>query len=207
MRNYYPTKHAIEQAQERLGKDAEQAKNHLVQLMQTAAFQGIGSRGARIYDHYKSRTRLVLAEKTDTIITVYPMDTDKGDAPVERVPIDSEMTSIPSIPEATETKPKLSQDNVFISAFQAIIKRELTKARRNYVREYRKLTEEIAVIGLEIAQLNLNKARAKSPVTQGHITDKVSEIHAIQTELAEQRKQLEAQFRAMKSEVGGLVDV
>lgn len=190
MKKYEITRHAIEQAVNRFGKQRESARNELNQLMQTAVYQGNAGAG-RIFDHYPTRTRFILADTKDIVITVYSMDSVKG-----------EEDTLEASPVEKTTR---VEGNEFLASFQATVKRELTKARRQFVRESRKLTEEIAVIGLEIAQLKLNKARARSPITQRQIADKVAQIHEEQTKLAEQRKQLEAQFRAMKSEVSGFV--
>ncbi|MEK5109879.1 hypothetical protein MHI57_24770 [Cytobacillus sp. FSL K6-0129] len=73
MKEYIVTKHAIQRAVERLGQTEQHAPHHLKQLMQTAFYQGEtpGPNGfiRKFYDHFKTKTRLVvIGEK---IITVY----------------------------------------------------------------------------------------------------------------------------------------
>jgi len=84
MKKYAVSQHAVERAIQRLGQPVHNAKNHLIQLMQTAVFNGVvpGKLGpCRIYDHYATRTRMIVAEDNDTIVTVYSMDSVKGGAP------------------------------------------------------------------------------------------------------------------------------
>ncbi|WP_096436561.1 hypothetical protein [Alteribacter populi] len=76
MKEYHVTSHAIERAVERLGQTRSHARNHLVTLMQTAVYQGEqpNARGVmtKIYDHHRSRTRLVV--DGTRIVTAYKME-------------------------------------------------------------------------------------------------------------------------------------
>lgn len=73
MKEYIVTDHAKQRAVERLGKSEHNAAHHLKQLMQSAFYQGDSPRQdgsiAKVYDHYKSRTRLFVID--NVIITVY----------------------------------------------------------------------------------------------------------------------------------------
>lgn len=73
MKEYIVTEHAKKRAIERLGQTEPGAAHHLKQLMQSAFYQGDSPRKdgsiAKIYDHYKSQTRLFLID--NVIITVY----------------------------------------------------------------------------------------------------------------------------------------
>ena len=171
MKPYRVTDHAIDRAVERLGKERCHARGYLQQLMQTAVYTGDSGKG-RIFDHYKTRTRLVLDRTHDTVITVYSMDADKPSA----LPIDN---------------------NAIISKARDVIKRELSKFRRQFTKETRSLTIECAELNVEIAQLTLNKARAKSPITQDYIQAKIfalqgraAAINERLTEMADEYEQV-----------------
>ncbi|MHC8516814.1 hypothetical protein [Sporosarcina sp. ITBMC105] len=154
-----------------------------MQLMQTAVFQGNDGAG-RIYDHHKTRTRMILSADKDVIITVYSMDTVKG-APT-------------------------TQSGLFTGAIKATIERELRKATVNYRRVYRQYTHRLADVNLEIATLFRNKVRCKHPGTQAIIQAQIDvladEAKAIQNAMATQ----ESEYRAVETEamtyLGGAID-
>lgn len=184
---YNPSVHAVERIRQYFGIMEDGAKSFVNEAMRKAKYVTTQRDGNLVYKYEDKDAMIVVDDKTNVVITILPPN-GKGKH------------------NKTDSL-KLSQDNVFISAFQATIKRELTKARRIYIRETRSLAEEIAVLGVDIAQLTLNKARARSPITQGHIQRKIDELHAEAVRKDDEKVELEAQFRAMKSEVGGLVDV
>ncbi|MET3658476.1 hypothetical protein [Sporosarcina psychrophila] len=188
---YRPAAHAIERLREYFGVKEIHALDFSNESMVKAQFVTNQTDGRRLYKNDDLDVMIVVAED-NTIITYLP-------APDKRREI--KRTGKPLNP-AVKTQETLVSigNNPVIAAAHATIQRELAKARRSFTREYRRLTEEIAVIGLEIARHSLNKARARSPITQQQITEKVSEIHAEQTQLAEQRKQLETEYRAIKTE-------
>ena len=193
---YRPAAHAIERLREYFGVKEIHALDFSNDVMQKAQFVTTQTDGRRLYKNDELDVMVVVAQD-NTIITYLP-------APEKRREI--ERTGAPL---STETTPKpnglFTGDNAFLTSFQTVIQRELTKAQRQFTREYRKLAESIAVIGLEIAQLTLNKARARSPITQGHIQRKIDELHAQAVRMDSEKGELEAQFRAMKSEVSGLI--
>ncbi|HEX3072386.1 MAG TPA: hypothetical protein VHP30_02120 [Ignavibacteriales bacterium] len=177
MKKYAVTTHAIDRAVERLGRNRQYASNDLVQRMQTAVFQGEVAQG-RIYDHLPSRTRLILDKTEDKIITVYSMDTQKE----------------------TEVTPKQTPYNAIIEKARVVIKRELTKARRQFTTEKRKLTLSEAELGVEIAQLTLNKARAKNPLTQASIQAKIDELENGRQALLTQLNTVVSRFEQMRKD-------
>jgi hypothetical protein len=175
MKKYAVTTHAIERAVERLGRNRQYAGNDLVQRMQTAVFQGEVAQG-RIFDHYASRTRLILAKTEDKIITVYSMDTEK---------------------------PKPSAYNAIIEKARGLITKEIAKARRQFTTESRKLTLTEAEIGFEIATLALNKARARNPLTQASIEAKINELEAGRQAVFAELLTVRERFEQMRRDAEG----
>lgn len=188
---YRPAAHAIERLREYFGVKEIHALDFSNESMQKAQFVTNQADGRRLYKNDELDVMIVVAED-NTIITYLPALDKRKEIKRTGKPLS------PIIP-AIQSK-AAPATNAIIAAAHATIQRELAKARRSFTREYRKLTEEIAVIGLEIAQHSLNKARARSPITQAQIAGKVTEIHAEQTRLAEQRKRLESEYRATKAE-------
>lgn len=184
---FRPTVHAIERMRDYFGTKEIHAMDYANELMQGAQHVKTQPDGRNVFKSVVQDVMLVIGDGNAIITILPPPGRGKNNAYSEPVQ------------QAYNTA------NPILAAASATIKRELTKARRQFTREYRVLTEEIAVVGLEIAQLSLNKARARSPITQRHITEKVSEIHARQTQLAEQRKQLEAEYSAIKTEAQAFI--
>lgn len=174
MKPYNVTQHAIERAVERLGKRKDYARNELVQLMQTAVYTGSTPQG-RVFDHYKTRTRLVVCRDTDTIITVYSMD----------VPKEAESVAI-----VTETNPLMQKARDYLA-------KELRKAKRQYTRESRKLAEQVALLNVEAARLALNHARCRQPLTRQAIQAK---IDAIKAEAIAKEKQAEEMAEGLRKQ-------
>lgn len=187
---YRPAAHAIERLREYFGVKEIHALDFSNESMIGAQFVTTQTDGRRLYKNDELDVMIVVADD-NTIITYLPAQDKRKE--IKR-------TGKPLIPAQAPATLVSIGNNPIIVAARATIQRELAKARRRFTREYRKLTEEIAVIGLEIAHHSLNKARARSPITQQQIADKVAEIHAEQTRLAEQRKRLEAEYRAVKAE-------
>jgi uncharacterized small protein (DUF1192 family) len=183
----YTTNHAIERALERLKSPQEQAKtqvsNWLKTLMQTATYVGDKGNG-RIFDHPNTRTRLVLDKNKDVIVTVYGMDDVE---PSEEVTF------------SIEESAKHSESTV-MSKVRATIRRELTKAQRQFTREFRTLAERQALVQIEIAQLTLNKARAKNPNTQARIQSNIDVALGLFDEIGSAISELQAEFERTKRE-------
>lgn len=163
MKPYKVTKHAVDQAVDRFGWEREGADFRIKQLMQTAVYQGDDGKG-RIFDHYRSRTRMILDRKDDRVITVYSME-----------------SGAPAL-QSIET-PTLS------SAIAAAVKRELTKAGREFKRQQRAIQSEVAALYAELADELSKQSRVYHPPTVERIQRKIDVINATiyrkQAEVAE----------------------
>lgn len=183
----YTTNHAIERALERLESPQKQMKSHisawLRQLMTTAVYVGEKGNG-RIFDHPNTRTRMVLDKKKDIIVTVYGMD-------------DVEPSEIPNL--TIEEIAKFSESTIMTKA-RATIQRELTKARRQFTREFRSLSESQALIQLEIAEMTLRKARARNPKTQAVIQASIDVALSVFDEIGSAISELQAEFAKVQRE-------
>jgi len=145
MKKYNVTQHAVNRCVERLNKKADNAKAHLNDLMQTAYFNGVvaDSKGKRkVYDHIKSRTRILVNETDDTIITVY---------------------KFPELPEVETPTIKLSEVPTFLSEKVAkVVQRELERFESNERKIERKNTLTIAELRIELAEIDYRLLRARS---------------------------------------------
>jgi len=192
----YTTNHAIERALERLESPQKQMKSHisawLRQLMTTAIYVGDKSNGrGRIFDHPNTGTRLILDMKDDVIITVYGINDAE---PTEDIKL--------SIDEIA----KFSESTVMSKA-RATIKRELTKAKRQFTKEFRTLAERQALVQIEIAQLTLNKARAKNPKTQSLIQAQIDVTLGLFDEIGAALGELQSEFERTKREADAFLTV
>lgn len=160
MKPYKVTKHAVDQAVDRFGWEREGADFRIKQLMQTAVYQGDDGKG-RIFDHYRSRTRMILDRKDDRVITVYSMESG---APVIETPTLS-------------------------NAIAAAVKRELSKAGREFKRQQRAIQSEVAALYADLAEELSKQARVYHPPTVERIQRKIDAINATiyrkQAEVAE----------------------
>ncbi|MGN7387767.1 hypothetical protein [Sporosarcina sp. SAFN-015] len=174
-RAYACTEHAKQRATERLGIDYADAHRQLMNYMQTAVYRGATS-NSRIFDHYKSRTRLVLDPVKDVIITVYSLD---------------------DIAQHRGFEP---QTGALTDVIRTTIERELRKARRTFKRSYRQYTLRLADLNVEIAELFRNKVRCKHPGTQALIQAQIDvledEARAVQNAMQTQ----ESEYRAIEQE-------
>lgn len=187
MKPYKVTKHAAERAVERLGQPTHNAENHLRLLMQSAVFQGVvgnpksPSGKSRIFDHYPSRTRLIVEYDADLVITVYSMDSIKGGA-------------------ITTQTALATQAGVLSDAIKATIKRELRKAHATFRRSYRQYNLRLADLNVEIAELFRNKVRCKHPGTQALIQAQIDvledEARAVKNAMQTQQDE----YRAVETE-------
>lgn len=152
MKKYIVTAHAKQRAAERLDVPESHAENHVNQLMQTAYYVGStpGKNGklAKVFDHYKSQTRIIVGTD-EKVITVY---------------------KFPQINTALELP------QVFADDIRQLIQRKLNAKKRDFKRKQRALEIEHAEHNLELAQLTLNQAKAKSPKTRSSLAEKISEI-------------------------------
>jgi len=183
MKMYDVMHHAVKRTVERLGISAEHAKNHVVNLMQTAFYNGStphpSGKMARIYDHHKSRTRIVVDETEQTVITVYKMP-----------------------------KPLvISGDSEIVALVRKTVQRELAKARRHFTQETRKLKIEQAELGVEIAKATVNKARCKAPHTQALIQERIDAMQTYSNVIGARLHELQAEYSRKKSEASELLPV
>ncbi len=161
MKPYTVSDHAIKRAVERLGVPKFSAANHLIQLMQSAAYQGeTGSRYGvtKVYCHFKTRTHLVVGED-GTIITVY-----RGQELPKPIP------------------------TAFIDDIKKLVERQLRKAQREYNSQYRASEIQVAELNVELAQLQLSQLKARSPRAKKSITVK---INAIKTQIDDIKRSME----------------
>lgn len=145
---YKLTEHAIKRAVERLGIAKSQAVNYVNQLMRTAYLQGIeGNKNgiSRIYDHYESRTRIITNESGDVVITVYKF----------REPLDKTMISTDFLVDTLE--------------------REKRKLHRLYTPQIRRRELKYAELLQELADMALNRAKARNPNTRDLIAERMSD--------------------------------
>lgn len=164
MKQYKVSQHAIDRAVERLGFPLEHAKGNLVSLMQVAVYQGDTQsrmgKPTKVYDHYKSRIRMVVSED-GTIVTCY------------------------RIPTLLDTLP---------SEIVGTIKRKIDGLLRSYNKEARAIERKRALKNLEIAQLQLNRANARSPKVVASIDVKIgeykTELRGINIEAGELTKKI-----------------
>lgn len=178
---YNPSVHAVERIREYFDVQEDGAKRFINEAMRKSKYVTTQADGKLVYKNAEHDAMIVVNATSNTVVTVLP---PKGRG---------------------KSNAYTLQETRFNGAITATIRREMAKARRAYVRETRRLSEEIAIIGLEIAQLTLNKARAKSPVTQRHISAKVADIHAEQERLAAIRKQADTEYKALRAEAAALI--
>lgn len=162
---YYATSHAKDQAEERFGWERSNAEKRMRDLMQTAVYRGTDG-SARYFDHERSGVRMVLAKDKNVIITVYEIEPAVDDF----VPIRAE-------------SPTLS------SAIAAAVRRELSKAGREFKRQQRAIQSEVAALYAELAEELSKQARVYHPPTVERIQRKIDAINAAiyrkQAEVAE----------------------
>jgi len=145
MKRYNVTDHAIKRCVERLNKTAGNAKAHLNDLMQTAYFNGNvphpSGKIHKVYDHVKSRTRLIVSED-DFIITVY---------------------KFPKLPEVESPKPILSEVPTFLrDKVTQVVQRELARFESKERKVERRNSLSKAELEIEVAELKLRLLRARS---------------------------------------------
>lgn len=184
---YNPSVHAVERIREYFGILEDSAKTFINETLRKAKYVTTQQDGNLVYKCDDKDAMIVVNAKSNIVITILPPN---GKGKHNSGIVKTEVKTVYS-----------AEGNEFLSSFQATVKRELSKARRQFTRESRYLTESIAVLGLEIAQLTLNKARARSPVTQKHITKKVTLLSSEQARLGAKRRKLETHFNALCGEV------
>lgn len=172
--DYEMCEHAIERAWERFNIPADKALAHFNNLLKTAIWHSDSGSG-RLYDHNKSRTRIVVDPKCKRILTVYRLESE------------------------------LSRSKITIDRISAAIKRELSKMTTQLRREIRKLTEQQAQLNVTIAELTLNKIRCKAPHTQALIQTRIDAIITQVDEIAQEVDAKLTQIKNAEREVSEVV--
>lgn len=175
IRTFDVTNHAVSRAVERLGVAREYAANHVIQLMQSAYYQGMtpGPRGiTKIFDHHKSETRIITDELAETIITVY---------------------KFPELPK------------VVGEYLSPIINRELRKARRLHTRTVRALELEKAHEMTILAEMAMNYANARNPKTRGLIAGRMNEVRKRMSVIDDNITESNEVYAKMRRDLGAYV--
>lgn len=134
------------------------------------------SQGNRqVYDH-KSGARIVVEPETETIRTVYKR-------------------------EAYEKSPVA----ITVGRIANAVKREFKRYQREVTREVRKLSEQVAIMHAEAAQLNVNKIRCRAPHTQLLIQARIDDILTQADELAKIIDVKLTEIERAKDEVGAVI--
>lgn len=181
-----PSVHAVRRIKERCGIDETQAKSFINQLMQTAKY--VTTQGKNpVYKHEGREVFIVADAEKNTIVTVYSAEETETGAP------------------ENAKQPKSSAISITVDRIANAIKREFKRMQTEVTREVRKLSEQVAVMHVEVAQLNVNKIRCKNPITQLHIQARIDEILSQADELARAIDEKLTQFEKAKSEVGAVV--
>lgn len=179
-RKYDVCEHAIDRAIERLGL-AELTRSQVAKTindrMQTAVFTGEVAKG-RVFDHYASRSRFIVAKDDDRVITTYSMDTVK-----------------------TEIKTDSSLGKKVLN----LINRELKKAGAAYRKQQREITAVASELKIAIAKDELNALNAKAPHIKAIIQSKLDENTTKLNELMVQLDNVTAEYEAKKAEAAKLL--
>ena len=153
------TKHAIERIIERLNQPEFNAENYVRQLLATATYMGESTNyrsKTDIYSHKKTGVTIVVSQCEDAVITVYK----------------------------AEEQAQPSTAAITIDRIASAVKREFKRMTTQYQREIRKMTEQKAELGVQVAELTLNKIRCYHPPTQALIQSRIDEAKSQITQLA-----------------------
>lgn len=191
---YIPSTHAIERFREYFGTKEIHAVDFANDLMKSASFVVTQPDGRRLFKNEEYDTMVVIGAKDNTIITVLPSQ-DK------RKEITQPSEDLPNV--VTVVKPKVNGYNAIIEKARVVIGREIAKARKQFTTESRKLTLTEAEIGVEIAQLTLNKARAKNPLTQASIDAKINELENVRQAVFAELLTARDKFEQMRRDAEG----
>lgn len=186
---YMPTTHAIERFREYFGVKEIYAIDFSNEIMADAHFIMKQPDGKRIYQNEAYDAMVVLDPKVDRIITVLP-------SAEKRKEIEANVTP---------TVRKAIGDNPVIAAAYETIKRELTRARRSFTTEYRKLKIEQAELGVEIAQATVNKIRCKAPHTQALIQARIDAAQTYYDVVGSKIERVQAEYSRMKTEAQAFI--
>ena len=175
---YNPTTHAVERIRERFGIMEEHAKNFVNQLMETALYVTTNPNGTKVYKHTGKDVMLAIDPKKNVVITILP----------------------PANEGERNKYTKVIVNNVIVDKARATIQREIAKARRQFTKEFRSLSESQALIQIEIADLTLRKVRARNPKTQATIQAKIDVALTVFDEIGSAIGELQAEFAKVQRE-------
>ncbi|MEX5835839.1 hypothetical protein D070_13475 [Bacillus velezensis] len=188
MKKYGVTKHAVDRAVERLGYDRGSAVGCINNLMQTAHYIGDANdhngKTSRIFDHIKSRVRLVVID--NKVVTVYKMH--EGLAPIDATP-SRNPNPINGLPDELKT----------------VIKRKSGAIIVRHKRELRILTIQLAEKNLEIAQLELNRAKARAHKIIAVIDAKIAVARSEYASINEKATVIKSEIESIEKGVAAYV--
>lgn len=180
---YNPSVHAVERVRQYFGIMEENAKNFVNQLMTSAKYVTTQVDGKAVYKHDGKDVMIVVDTNRNVIVTV-----------------------LPPHGEGNNTKPvavKPSAYNAIIEKARETIKRELTKASRQFTTETRALAVFEAELGVDIARLTLNKAKCKAPHTKAMIQERINELEVGRQAVAKQLQTVAERFEQMRKDAEG----
>lgn len=189
---YRPAAHAIERLREYFGVKEIHALDFSNETMVNAKFVTTQTDGRRLYKNDELDVMIVVAED-NTIITYLP-------APEKRREI--ERTGKPLSIKSTEY---ISKSQRLSDAITATVRREIAKARRTFTATTRTLSEQHALLQIEIGKLTLNKVRCKHPGTQAIIQRKIGAITTQMESLASDIERTESEYKALRAEAAALI--
>ncbi|TXK24511.1 hypothetical protein [Bacillus amyloliquefaciens] len=188
MKHYEVTRHAVDRAVERLGISRPQAAGHIRNLMQTAFYVGDLSNEhghrTKAFDHIKSRTRLIV--DGIRVVTVYKMADPL--APVE----DNPTAGTPLITELPDE-------------LKTVLKRKSDVLIVRHKRELRSLTIQLAEKNLEIAQLELNRAKARAHKIIAVIDAKIAVARSEYASINEKATAIKSEIESIEKGVAAYV--
>lgn len=187
-RKFFPTVHSIERAREYFGVNELRAVDFVNDLAEKAVHLMIQpDTKRRITYNEEHDVKLVLGPNDNTVITILPPGKQKQ-------------------PEVSPPK-AVTVTNYIIEKARTTIQREIAKTKRQFTREFRTLAERQALVQIEIAQLTLNKARAKNPNTQARIQANIDVALGLFDEIGSAISELQAEFERTKREAQAFLTV
>lgn len=181
-----PTVHAIQRLKERFGITPDAAVNYVNQIMAQAKYVSAGKADKLVYYYEKRDMMIVVNPDENVIVTVH-----EGSEPVASKP-------------AVKLTPTQSA-TITIDRIAAAVKRELTRMTTQYRREIRKLSEQQALLNVQVAEMALNQLRCKAPHTKELIQSRIDEAKARIAELAHEIDGKLTQLQAANDEVKAVV--
>lgn len=176
---YNPSVHAVERTRQYFGIMEEHAKNFVNQLMASAMYVTTQSDGKAVYKHAGKDVMLVVDTKQNVVVTVLPPNGEGNN---------------------TKATVKQSAHNAIIDKARETIKRELSKASRQFTTDTRKLTLFEAELGLDIARLTVNKAKCKAPHTKVLLQERINELEIGRQAVAKQLQTVKDHFNRILKE-------